>query len=134
MLVAIHNNPSIERSSKFRPVHSLNERKMMIKSIKYIDKIISYNLEKDQIKILKNKRFAKKQIKSYKKKKYEMNPPLWDFMWGTYCGMNNLLAVYHKNNLSRNDGNDEYAFHSSQMLLFMEFFKKSPPIKKCNFQ
>jgi len=84
-------------------------------------------------KILKNKRFAKKQIKSYKKQKYEMNPPHWDFMWGTYCGMNNLLAVYHKNNLSKNDGNDEYAFHSGQMLPFMDFFKKGPPIKKVEF-
>ena len=54
-------------------------------------------------------------------------------MWGTYCGMNNLLAVYHKNNLSKNDGNDEYAFHSGQMLPFMDFFKKSPPIKKVEF-
>jgi len=80
LIVAIHNNPSIERSNKFRPVHSLNERKMMIKSIKYIDKVISYNLEKDLIKIL-NKlpisvRFLDEEYKQKKITGNDLNIPI----------------------------------------------------------
>ena len=80
LIVAIHNNPSIERSNKFRPVHNLNERKMMIKSIKYIDKVISYNLEKDLIKIL-NKlpisvRFLDEEYKQKKITGNDLNIPI----------------------------------------------------------
>lgn len=80
LIVAIHNNPSIERSNKFRPVHSLNERKMMIKSIKYIDKVISYNLEKDLIKIL-NKlpisvRFLDEEYKQKKITGHDLDIPV----------------------------------------------------------
>tara|TARA_B100000035_G_C21035576_1_gene570733 strand:+ start:3435 stop:4385 length:951 start_codon:yes stop_codon:yes gene_type:complete len=108
-------------------------RRVWKNRVRNYQEINDEDYKKNIYKILKNKRFAETKIKSYEKQKYQTNPPIWDFMWGVYCGMNNLLAVYHKNNLSQNDGNDEYAFHPGQMLPFIDFFKKAPPIKKVEF-
>jgi glycerol-3-phosphate cytidylyltransferase len=70
LIVAIHINPSLERPNKFYPVHSLKERKMMIKSLKYVDRVISYNLEKDLIKILKKLPISVRFLdEEYKQKK-----------------------------------------------------------------
>jgi len=70
LIVAIHVNPSLERPNKFSPIHSLNERKMMIKSIRYVDKVVSYSLEKDLVKILKKLSISVRFLdEEYKKKK-----------------------------------------------------------------
>ena len=44
LIVAIHKDPSIERPKKFNPIHNLKERKMMIESIKYVDKTTQQRL------------------------------------------------------------------------------------------
>ena len=53
LIVAIHIDPSIERPKKFRPVHSLKDRKMIIESIKYVNFTTQYKYEKDLIALLK---------------------------------------------------------------------------------
>ena len=52
LIVAIHQDPSIERPKKFRPVHSLRERKLIIQSLKHVDKTVNYKTEKDLVNLL----------------------------------------------------------------------------------
>jgi dTDP-4-dehydrorhamnose 3,5-epimerase len=47
VVVLLHDDPSIERPDKLKPVLSLDDRIELLSSIKYIDKIIPYSLEKD---------------------------------------------------------------------------------------
>lgn len=56
LIVALHEDPSIERPSKSKPILSLDERKDILLSIKYIDEIISYQKEIDFYNILKEKK------------------------------------------------------------------------------
>lgn len=53
LIVAIHEDPSLERTKKFKPVHTLKERRAIIESIRYVDKTIFYKYEKDLIMLLK---------------------------------------------------------------------------------
>ena len=80
LIVAVHKDPSIERPNKFRPIHTLNERKKIIGSIKYVDKITHYRNEKDLIKLLKNLSISVRFLdEKYKQKKYtgiELNIPI----------------------------------------------------------
>lgn len=46
LTVLLHDDPSIERS-KMKPVHSLDERIEILKSIRYIDDVITYKDESD---------------------------------------------------------------------------------------
>ena len=54
LVIALHDDPSVERDTKFKPVHSLEERKLILSSIKYIDEIIVYQTEADLLEVLKN--------------------------------------------------------------------------------
>jgi glycerol-3-phosphate cytidylyltransferase len=47
VIVALHRDPSIERPSKLKPILSIEERIETLESIKYINKIFVYDLEKD---------------------------------------------------------------------------------------
>ena len=47
LIVALHEDPSIERPSKMKPILSSAERKKILNSIKYIDLVIPYSYEKD---------------------------------------------------------------------------------------
>ena len=55
--VLLHSDPSIERPHKLKPILSLDERKEMLFSLKYVDDIITYTYEKELISILKNSNF-----------------------------------------------------------------------------
>ena len=69
--VAIHDNPKIERPNKIKPIHSISERKIILRSIKYIDMIKVYKSEKDLYKILyKNNYDIRFLDETYKKLKY----------------------------------------------------------------
>jgi glycerol-3-phosphate cytidylyltransferase len=46
LTVFLHDNPSLERN-KMKPIHSLEERIEILKSIRYIDEVISYTNEND---------------------------------------------------------------------------------------
>ena len=54
LIVALHSDPTIDRpGTKNKPVMSLEERMTILRGIKYIDEIISYNTEKDLYDMLK---------------------------------------------------------------------------------
>ena len=53
LLLLLHEDPSIERSEKIKPVLDLNERNMILSSLKQIDQIITYQIESDLYDILK---------------------------------------------------------------------------------
>tara|TARA_Y100001970_G_C13519512_1_gene502267 strand:- start:51 stop:455 length:405 start_codon:yes stop_codon:yes gene_type:complete len=56
LLLLLHDDPSIERPEKIKPILSLNERTMVLNSLKQIDQIITYKTESDLYKILMNKK------------------------------------------------------------------------------
>ena len=47
LIVAIHADPSIERSGKNKPIESLLERQIKLKACRYVDQIIVYETEAD---------------------------------------------------------------------------------------
>jgi glycerol-3-phosphate cytidylyltransferase len=53
LIVGLQYDPSIDRPEKNRPVQSYLERTVMLKSMKYIDKIVFYETESDLIELLK---------------------------------------------------------------------------------
>ena len=56
LLLLLHGDPSIERPEKIKPILSLNERTMVLNSLKQIDRIITYKTESDLYKILMDKK------------------------------------------------------------------------------
>jgi glycerol-3-phosphate cytidylyltransferase len=46
LTVLLHDDPSLERN-KMKPIHSVEERKEILKSIKYIDDVVVYKHEQD---------------------------------------------------------------------------------------
>ncbi len=56
LLLLLHDDPSIERPEKIKPILSLNERTMVLNSLKQIDRIITYKTESDLYKILMDKK------------------------------------------------------------------------------
>lgn len=53
LIVGLHEDPSIERPHKNRPVMSLEERRIILEGCKYIDEIVVYQTEDDLLNILK---------------------------------------------------------------------------------
>ena len=53
VIVLLHKDPSIERSSKLKPILSPEDRVEMLSSIRYIDEIIPYSFEKDLENLIK---------------------------------------------------------------------------------
>ena len=56
LLLLLHDDPSIERPEKIKPILSLNERKMILNSLKHINRIITYETESDLYEILMNEK------------------------------------------------------------------------------
>ena len=54
LTVALHKDPSTDRTSKDRPVFSVKERERVLRSIKYIDDVVVYQTEQDLYEILQN--------------------------------------------------------------------------------
>jgi glycerol-3-phosphate cytidylyltransferase len=50
----LHNDPTINRSSKNKPIQSIEERRIIINSNKYVHSVIEYNTESDLYNILIN--------------------------------------------------------------------------------
>lgn len=54
LIVGLHSDPSLDRpDTKNRPVMSLEERMIILKAIKYIDEVVTYDTEADLLNILK---------------------------------------------------------------------------------
>ena len=54
LIILLHENPSIERPEKLKPILNLDERKMILSSLTQVDQIIPYKLEVDLYKLLSN--------------------------------------------------------------------------------
>ena len=54
LLLLLHEDPSIERPEKIKPILNVNERKMILSSLEQIDRIICYKTESDLYEILTN--------------------------------------------------------------------------------
>ena len=52
LIVGLQKDPSADRNYKNKPVQTLEERRIMLESIKYIDKIYAYSTEKDLYSLL----------------------------------------------------------------------------------
>ena len=54
LLVALHDDPTVERSEKIKPILTLEERKETLLALRYVDEIVTYNTEKELTFILEN--------------------------------------------------------------------------------
>ena len=70
-LLLLHEDPSIERSEKMKPILSIKERELILSSLRQIDEIITYKTEDDLLRILKNRKIdIRFQGDDYKEKNY----------------------------------------------------------------
>ena len=54
LIILLHEDPSIERPEKLKPILNLDERKMILSSLTQVDQIIPYKLEVDLYQMLSN--------------------------------------------------------------------------------
>ena len=53
LIAGLHDDPSIDRKSKNKPIQSIHERKIQLESTKYIDEVFIYKTEEDLNNLLK---------------------------------------------------------------------------------
>lgn len=53
LVVCLHEDPSVERPEKVKPILTLGERTMILDSIKWVNEVIPYQTEADFLAILK---------------------------------------------------------------------------------
>lgn len=53
LIVGLQTDPSIDRPEKNKPVMSVEERKIILESVKYVDEIVIYETENDLYNLLK---------------------------------------------------------------------------------
>ena len=56
LIVALHREPLMERKIKKEIIHSIDERILILETIKYVDEIVVYDTEKDLREILQEKK------------------------------------------------------------------------------
>ena len=59
LIILLHEDPSIERPEKLKPILNLDERMFILSSLKQIDQIIPYKLETDLYELLSRVSFFK---------------------------------------------------------------------------
>lgn len=52
LVCGLHSDPTIDRPSKNKPIQTLEERKLVLSSIRYVDDIEVYDTEQDLYKLL----------------------------------------------------------------------------------
>ena len=86
LIAGLHIDPSTERNYKNKPVQSLDERRIQLESIKYVDQIELYKTEKDLLFILEKIKPNVRVLGSdYKKKNFT----------GMELGMELGIEVYY---------------------------------------
>ena len=78
LTVALHKDPSIERSHKLKPVNTVEERSEVLKSIKYVDDVVVYNKEEEFLSYLRD---------------YEVRFLGTDYLDGSYTGKDNPIDI-----------------------------------------
>jgi glycerol-3-phosphate cytidylyltransferase len=53
LIVALQGDPTIERPHKCKPVQSVEERKYILESIKFVDEVLHYNTELELLNLVK---------------------------------------------------------------------------------
>lgn len=81
LIVALQDDPTVDRPEKCKPVQSWSERKEILDSIKYIDEIIYYCTEKELLELLKTYEYDVRILGSdYVDKKFtgdSLNKPVY---------------------------------------------------------
>ena len=54
LIVGLQTDPTIDRNTKNKPIQTLEERKIMIESIKYVDEVKIYSTEDQLVELIKN--------------------------------------------------------------------------------
>ena len=57
LVIALQDDPTLDRPQKCKPVQTWEERKEILDSVKYIDEILYYSTESDLLKILETYRY-----------------------------------------------------------------------------
>ena len=57
LIVALQDDPTIDRPQKCKPVQSWSERKEILESLKWVDEILYYNTESDLVELLQKHRW-----------------------------------------------------------------------------
>jgi len=99
LIVGLHSNPANERPHKDSPVHSREERKIILKSIRYVDKIFEYDTERDLYNLLReikpDIRILGTDYENTKYTGYDLNIPVYfhkrDHNWSC-SGLKNKIA------------------------------------------
>ena len=82
LTVAIHEDPSIERSHKLQPVQSVEERMEILKSIKYIDNVVTYKVEDQYLDYLRSGEYNVRFLGTdYKTRPYTGKDIPIDIIW-----------------------------------------------------
>ena len=58
LIVGLHSDPTIDRPEKNKPVMSLEERKIILEAVRYIDEIFIYDTEARLYEILKENKYG----------------------------------------------------------------------------
>ena len=76
----LHKDPSVERPEKLKPILSLEERLLVLSSLKQVDEIVTYQLESDLTHLLSTTQIDIRFLgDDYKDKSYtgdELNIPI----------------------------------------------------------
>lgn len=81
LTIALHENPSFE-NHKLVPVHTIEERRKIISSMKYVDSVIIYKAEKDLKEILNSGNYDVRFLgDDYKQKNYTAKELLLKIHW-----------------------------------------------------
>jgi len=80
LLILLHEDPSVEREHKLRPILTLEERILILSSLNQVDEIISYKTEAELVELLKiheiDIRFLGDDYKDKKFTGMELNIPI----------------------------------------------------------
>ncbi len=79
LTVALHDDPSLERENKLKPVQKVSERKEILESIKYIDEVKVYRYESEFISFLD---------------KYHVRFLGSDYLGGNYTGKEKSIEIF----------------------------------------
>lgn len=53
LVVLLHTDPTIERPDKLKPILTVDERKEMLRSIRYVDDVVKYTYEEQLLDLLR---------------------------------------------------------------------------------
>jgi len=78
LTIALHEDPSMARPNKLKPVHAVEERKEILRAIKYVDDVVVYQAEEAFLSYLDD---------------YEIRFLGTDYMDGSYTGKDNAIDI-----------------------------------------